>query len=183
MDDQDEIMSTLIKQNKLQLHQSFDNPLATQTIQEYIGENGTGHGVKEILDGNFGPNQFDNLSAVNYWIKHNLRRTAAQDLVDINLIKEELKSMLKKQSKSMSSSLSGRHYGHCKVLIDNNNMLQVHYIMMTLPFRYRFTPLRWLKAVDVMLGKDPGSLKINMLRIIVIVEADTNMIMKVIWAR
>eukprot|EP00957_Ditylum_brightwellii_P099504 7579556-Ditylum_brightwellii.AAC.1 len=117
MDDQDEIMSTLIKRNKLHLHQSFDTPFATQTMQEYIRENGTGLGAKEILDGNFDPNQFDNLPAVNYWIKHNLRRTAAQDSVDINLTKEELKSMLKKQSESMSSSPSGQHYGHYKVLI------------------------------------------------------------------
>eukprot|EP00957_Ditylum_brightwellii_P007681 580580-Ditylum_brightwellii.AAC.1 len=55
--------------------------------------------------------------------------------------------------------------------------------MMTLPFCYGFTPTRWLKSVDVMLEKDPGSPKLHRLRIIVIVETDMNMIMKVIWAR
>eukprot|EP00957_Ditylum_brightwellii_P011134 843796-Ditylum_brightwellii.AAC.2 len=34
-----------------------------------------------------------------------------------------------------------------------------------------------------MLEKDPGSPKINRLQVIVIVEADMNMIMKVIWKR
>eukprot|EP00957_Ditylum_brightwellii_P027693 2093487-Ditylum_brightwellii.AAC.1 len=34
-----------------------------------------------------------------------------------------------------------------------------------------------------MLEKDPGSPKLHRLQIIVIVEADMNMIMKVIWAR
>eukprot|EP00957_Ditylum_brightwellii_P175996 13401587-Ditylum_brightwellii.AAC.1 len=34
-----------------------------------------------------------------------------------------------------------------------------------------------------MLEKDPGSPKLNHLWIIVIVEADMNMVMKVIWAR
>eukprot|EP00957_Ditylum_brightwellii_P119388 9108010-Ditylum_brightwellii.AAC.1 len=62
-------------------------------------------------------------------------------------------------------------------------MLQTHSIMMSLPFQHGFTPSRWLKAVDVMLEKDPGSPKINRLRIIVIIEADMNMIMKGIWAR
>eukprot|EP00957_Ditylum_brightwellii_P047201 3584880-Ditylum_brightwellii.AAC.1 len=59
----------------------------------------------------------------------------------------------------------------------------MHCRMMTLPFCYGFTPTRWLKSVDVMLEKDPGSPKLHQLRIIVIVEADMNMIMKVIWAR
>eukprot|EP00957_Ditylum_brightwellii_P111714 8520527-Ditylum_brightwellii.AAC.1 len=54
---------------------------------------------------------------------------------------------------------------------------------MTLPFCYGFTPTKWLKSVDVMLEKDPGSPKLHRLQIIVIVEADMNMIMKVIWAR
>eukprot|EP00957_Ditylum_brightwellii_P172865 13160326-Ditylum_brightwellii.AAC.1 len=48
---------------------------------------------------------------------------------------------------------------------------------------YSFTPLHRMKAVDIMLEKDPGSPKIHCLCIIVIVEADMNMVMKVIWAR
>eukprot|EP00957_Ditylum_brightwellii_P033889 2568183-Ditylum_brightwellii.AAC.1 len=55
--------------------------------------------------------------------------------------------------------------------------------MMTLPFQLGFSPLRWQKAIDVMLEKDLGSPKITRLRIIVIVEGDMNAIMKVIWNR
>eukprot|EP00957_Ditylum_brightwellii_P146687 11166125-Ditylum_brightwellii.AAC.1 len=55
--------------------------------------------------------------------------------------------------------------------------------MMTLPFCYAFTPTRWLESVDVMLEKDPGNPKLHRLCIIVIVEANMNMIMKVIWDR
>eukprot|EP00957_Ditylum_brightwellii_P199792 15230846-Ditylum_brightwellii.AAC.1 len=62
-------------------------------------------------------------------------------------------------------------------------MLQTHCIMITLPFQYGFTPERWLKAIDVMLEKDLDSPKLHRLRIIVIIEANMNMIMKVIWAR
>eukprot|EP00957_Ditylum_brightwellii_P143207 10911596-Ditylum_brightwellii.AAC.2 len=53
--------------------------------------------------------------------------------------------------------------------------------MMTLPFRIGFTPCRWQKAFGVMLEKDLGDPKINRLRIIVIVEGDMNLIMKIIW--
>eukprot|EP00957_Ditylum_brightwellii_P058208 4414239-Ditylum_brightwellii.AAC.2 len=63
---------------------------------------------------------------------------------------------MKCQSETTSSSPLERHYGHYKVLIDHEDLLEVHCIMMTLPLRYGFTPKHWLKAVDVMLEKDPG---------------------------
>eukprot|EP00957_Ditylum_brightwellii_P025752 1948071-Ditylum_brightwellii.AAC.1 len=66
-------------------------------MQEYIGENGTELGAKEILDGDFDPNEYENLPAVNYWIKNNLRRVAAPNSVQITLSVEELKGLLKKQ--------------------------------------------------------------------------------------
>eukprot|EP00957_Ditylum_brightwellii_P147216 11209325-Ditylum_brightwellii.AAC.1 len=55
--------------------------------------------------------------------------------------------------------------------------------MMTLPFRLGFSLIRWQKATDVMLEKDPGSPRFMRLRIIVIVEGDMNEIMEVIWNR
>eukprot|EP00957_Ditylum_brightwellii_P057000 4319649-Ditylum_brightwellii.AAC.1 len=95
MGDQDKIMLTLIKRNKLHLHQAFDTPFARKELQDYIGENGAEKGAKEILDRQFDPNNFNNLPAVNYWIKNNLRRVAAPNSVNILLTVEELKSLLK----------------------------------------------------------------------------------------
>jgi hypothetical protein len=132
-------------------------------MKDYIGENGTGQGAKEILDGNFDPNKFNNPPAVNYWIKHHLQCVATLNSVPISLTVDKLKGLLKRQCKTTSSLPSGRHYGHYKVLLENEEMLQTHSIMMTLPFQHSFTPSRWLKAVDVMLEKDPGSPKINRL--------------------
>eukprot|EP00957_Ditylum_brightwellii_P183601 13984575-Ditylum_brightwellii.AAC.1 len=60
-------------------------------MQDYIGENGTGIGAKEILDGNFDPNNFDNLPAVNHWIKYNLKRATDPNSMDIILTTDELK--------------------------------------------------------------------------------------------
>eukprot|EP00957_Ditylum_brightwellii_P136400 10403297-Ditylum_brightwellii.AAC.1 len=53
--------------------------------------------------------------------------------------------------------------------------------MMTLPFRFGYTPLCWQKAIDIMLEKDIRDPKFNRLCIIVIVEGDMNLIMKLIW--
>eukprot|EP00957_Ditylum_brightwellii_P075803 5761211-Ditylum_brightwellii.AAC.1 len=92
-------MTNLIRQNKLHLHQAFDTPFASSPMKECIGENGTGQGAKEILEGKFNPNKFNNLPAVNYWIKHHLRRVATPNSVPISLTVDELKSLLKRQCK------------------------------------------------------------------------------------
>eukprot|EP00957_Ditylum_brightwellii_P099694 7594558-Ditylum_brightwellii.AAC.1 len=123
MDDRDGVMSTLIRRNKLQLHQAFDNPFTKKEMQDYIEENGTGLGAKEILEGNFDPNNFDSLPAVNHWIKNNLKRTTNPNSIDIALTTDELRSLLKKQCETISSSPSGRHYGHYKVLLENKDIL------------------------------------------------------------
>eukprot|EP00957_Ditylum_brightwellii_P054803 4153025-Ditylum_brightwellii.AAC.1 len=107
-------MSTLVNCNKLYLHQACDTPLAKKDMQDYIGEHRTGEGAREILAGNFDPNSFDNLSAVNYWIKNNLKHVAAANSIKITLMVEELKILLKKQNKGTSSSPSRWHYGHYK---------------------------------------------------------------------
>eukprot|EP00957_Ditylum_brightwellii_P044689 3388317-Ditylum_brightwellii.AAC.1 len=77
-----------------------------------------------------------------------------------------------------SSSPSGQHYGHYKAILTDDYICLVHATMMTLPFKFRVTPLRWQKAIDIMFEKDIGDPKINRLCIIVIVEGDMNLIMK-----
>eukprot|EP00957_Ditylum_brightwellii_P085885 6533807-Ditylum_brightwellii.AAC.2 len=49
---------------------------------------------------------------------------------------------------------------------------------MSIPFLMGFTPQQWQTAIDIMLEKDIGSLKIKHLHIIVIVESGMNAIMK-----
>eukprot|EP00957_Ditylum_brightwellii_P114905 8762873-Ditylum_brightwellii.AAC.1 len=73
LDDQDKIMSRLIARNKLHLHQAFDTPFAQLEIHEYIGELGTNDRAKKIMEGNFGSDLMENIPAVNYWVKNNIR--------------------------------------------------------------------------------------------------------------
>eukprot|EP00957_Ditylum_brightwellii_P205899 15345912-Ditylum_brightwellii.AAC.1 len=99
MDDQDNMMLTLIKRNKLHLHQAFDTPFAKKEMQDYIGENRTEKGVKEILEGNFDPNNFDNLPAVSYGIKNNLEKSGSarfsEYYFDCGRIKEYAKKAMR----------------------------------------------------------------------------------------
>eukprot|EP00957_Ditylum_brightwellii_P155646 11848627-Ditylum_brightwellii.AAC.1 len=77
-------------------------------------------------------------------------------------------------------SLSGRHYGHYKAILIDDSICLVHATMMSLSFRFGLTPIRWAKAIDVMLEKDIDNPKITRLHIIVIVKWDMNLIMNII---
>eukprot|EP00957_Ditylum_brightwellii_P123640 9425938-Ditylum_brightwellii.AAC.1 len=83
----------------------------------------------------------------------------------------------------MSSSPSGRHYGHYRAALVSESISLVHAWMMSLPFLVGFTLSRWEEDINCMLERDPGDPKIDRLRIIVIVEDNMNAIMKVIWKR
>eukprot|EP00957_Ditylum_brightwellii_P087403 6653198-Ditylum_brightwellii.AAC.1 len=53
--------------------------------------------------------------------------------------------------------------------------------MTSLPWLAGFTPRRWESAIDCMLEKDPGNLRFDRLRLIVIVEGDMNGSLRIIW--
>eukprot|EP00957_Ditylum_brightwellii_P187330 14267500-Ditylum_brightwellii.AAC.1 len=61
IDDQDEVMSHLLLQNKLHSHQVFNILLALGPLKDYMGEHEMGVGAREILDGRCNPNVEANL--------------------------------------------------------------------------------------------------------------------------
>ena len=50
-----------------------------------------------------------------------------------------------------------------------------------LPLHYGFAPRRWAQALQTMLPKDPGILKIDRLRVIQLFEADYDFVLSLIW--
>ena len=183
MDDNDWVMSALLKRNKLYLHQAWETPCTQGKIKDCLGESGLGHESKEILEGKFDPNIASNMPALNHWLKHNICRVAAQGSIKVEISLQDYKDLFNSQDESTSSSPSGRHYGHYHAALVSDIISQVYASMMSIPFLMGFTPQRWQTAIDVMLKKDIGSPKITCLCIILIVEGDMNAIMKVIWNR
>eukprot|EP00957_Ditylum_brightwellii_P066892 5076735-Ditylum_brightwellii.AAC.3 len=55
IEDQDEVMARLIKQNQLHLYQAFNMLFTMQAMQDCIGNFGTGEGAKQILASNLIP--------------------------------------------------------------------------------------------------------------------------------
>jgi hypothetical protein len=55
--------------------------------------------------------------------------------------------------------------------------------MMTVPLTIGFCPERWKKVIDVMLEKIPGVVRSNKLRIIQLLEADLNQVLRISFSR
>ena len=55
--------------------------------------------------------------------------------------------------------------------------------MMSLPFLHGFVPSRWRQCLEVILEKQPGNPLIHRIRIIVLLEADFNIALRIIWMR
>eukprot|EP00957_Ditylum_brightwellii_P134977 10291419-Ditylum_brightwellii.AAC.1 len=161
MDNSNNIMNHLLACNKRHLHQAWETPFTTGPLQESFGDYGLGQAATEILEGDFDPNKSKNIPAMNYWLKHNICCALPPSLIHTNLTVDAFKALVRIQLEMMSSSLSGWHYIHYKATLMEDSICLVHATMMTLPFRFGFTPLHWQKAIDVMLEKDIGDPKIN----------------------
>ena len=91
--------------------------------------------------------------------------------------------MFSKWKEKTTTSPSGRHLGHYKAILQEPDLIQYHCIMASLPLTYGFTPKRWTKAIQIMLEKNPGNPLIHRLRGILILEADLNWVLRLIWAK
>eukprot|EP00957_Ditylum_brightwellii_P183070 13944483-Ditylum_brightwellii.AAC.1 len=172
--DDDEVMSKSLICNKLHLNQAWDTLCAQGPLWDYIGKYGLGFGVEGILNGNFDPNQSENLPVINHWLKHNIQKVAPEGSIKVNISLDDYKSLMKVQDETTSSSPLGCHYGHYKAILDHDDLCLVQAQMMPLPWLSGFTPSRWKLAINCMLEKDPRNPKFDRLWLIVIVKGDIN---------
>jgi hypothetical protein len=90
--------------------------------------------------------------------------------------------------KKTSPSPSGRHAGHYLACNDLKDKLAVfiaavHSSMMSIPFTEGFCPERWRQAIDIMQEKIPAVPRINKLRIIQLLKADLNQVLRSAFIR
>jgi hypothetical protein len=88
-----------------------------------------------------------------------------------------------------ASSFSGRGVHHYKACPEGSDyslsdiQVEVHASMLTVPMDAGFCPERWKQEVDVMIEKVPGIPRSDELRIIQLLEADLNHVLRIAFAR
>ena len=92
----------------------------------------------------------------------------------------EFRHYFKKKKESTESSPSGRHIGHYKAILDNDEIVDLLVSMLNIGINTGCSLSRWQQTVSVMLEKDRGSPKIDRLRIIQLFEADYNFLLSLI---
>jgi hypothetical protein len=89
----------------------------------------------------------------------------------------------------MTSSYSGRSVPHYKACADGSKngvvdtLAEIHTAMATIPLETGCCPERWRHAVYVMLEKIPDIVRTNTLRIIQLLEADLDQVLRAACAR
>jgi hypothetical protein len=107
---------------------------------------------------------------------------------------EDFISGIKKWRKMTTTSPSGRHLGHYKILlklnvINDNNInissaiLHLHNNIIRIVSKLGQTLDRWCQISTCMIEKKPGVIRIDKLRVIHLYESDYNLLLKIMWAR
>jgi hypothetical protein len=112
-----------------------------------------------------------------------------QEIIHPIITEAEFKSAFKCVPEKTASSFSGRGVHHYKACAEGSEdgladiQSEIHAAMMTVPLTTGFCPEQWKKAIDVMLEKIPGVVQTNKLRIIQLLEADPNQVLRIALAR
>ena len=104
----------------------------------------------------------------------------AQPEISLKISREEIRQVFKLWKESTPTSPSGRHLGHYKSLVGDDDFADYLIAQLELPVHFGFAPTRWAKALQTMLPKDKGTPKVTRLRVIQLFEADYNFLLHII---
>jgi hypothetical protein len=102
---------------------------------------------------------------------------------------EDFKSAFKCVPEKTSLSYSGRGYHHYKSCTEGSSdglaeaQAGVHADLVSIPLLTGYCPERWKHVIDVMLENIPGVVRYNKLRIIQLLEAYMNQVLRIAFVR
>ena len=107
-----------------------------------------------------------------------------QKEINLRITRADFRGLFKKWKESKSSTPSDRHIGHYKAILGNDDLVDFQCGMLELPRQFGFSPKRWEKTCTLMIekNKDIGP-RIDKLRVINLLEANYNFVLKLIWGR
>ena len=183
IDDTAEMHKKLLGRNKKHLRQARVTPFAEGTMSSVLGQDGDSEACEAILEGDWIPPE-----GTQPWLREYVKNLKVDDNIQreeiiTDITSSEYTKFWKKKRENTSTSPLGLHVGHYKVSILNEDIAEVHRIMMVLPFMYGFSPKRWCSSVQLMLQKDPGHPWIHRLRIIELLDASLNAALMILIGR
>ena len=170
-----EVHEKLLQRNKKHLGQAKKTPFAQKPWSAKLKWDGTGDLGRDILSGDILNQQKFSSTVQLYFESLKTNRMSSKiKTVRASLSLEEYKKFWRKKREDTVTSPFGLHVGHFKAAVQREEILNVHRIMLLIPFQTSLVPYRWKKTVQTMLEKDPGQPWIHRLRIIELFDSQLN---------
>jgi len=165
----------LLQRNQQHLGQAKNTPFASGEWKKKLKWDGTGNIGRDILSGDILNQQKFNSTVQLYFESLATTRFKGKlNAIKAKLSLEEYRKFWKKKREETVTSPFGLHVGHFKAAIQHDGILNVHRLMLLIPFQTALVPYRWKKTVQTMLEKDPGQPWIHRLRIIELFDSQVN---------
>ena len=176
----------LLRRNKKHLQQVYDDesPHVSAEMERILGEHGIETPVDQLLDGTLDKIIAEEDECMSEWRRYMVMTPRERKLepVSAEISPDTFAAVFKEANERTSSSPEGLHYTLWKAIAEKEEFCKYMSVMMYLPFKYGFSVKRWQRAIDVMLEKQEGIRKIHLMRIIGLVEADTNCALKILYS-
>jgi hypothetical protein len=187
IDTKEQVEALIINHNIEQFSHAGDTPFGYTALGDELGHTGDTLMAHDIYNGTL-----EHRSLIDHDIKSIVKQLRKHPLLTKMIYPvvttEDFISCFGCVSDKTSYSPSGRHVGHYLACIDLKDglsvlLVEVHAAMMSIPLAEGFCPERWRQAIGIMLEKIPWVPRINKLRIIQLLEADLNQVMRSAFAR
>jgi hypothetical protein len=178
----------LIARNVEQFSHAGATPFGFKYLGKGLGHTGGSAMVEEILDVTL-EHECMKDEEIGSIVQQLKRHPTIQGILTPIISAKDLQSCFKCVSDKNASSYSGRSVTHYKACADvskggfADTLAEIHAAMATIPLKTGFCPERWRHAVGIMLEKIPGISRTNKLRIIQLLEADFNQVLRDAFAR
>jgi hypothetical protein len=188
IEEKDEVKHHLIARNVEQFSHAGATPFGFTDGGRELGHTGDSAMAEEILEGTLDHECMKN-EAIRAIVQQLKRHPTIQGILTPIVSAKDFQSCFKCVPEKTASSYSGQSVPHCKACADGSKyrladtLAEIHAEMETIPLEMRFCPERWRHAVDIMLEKIPGITRTNKLRIIQLLEAHLNQVLRAAFAR
>ena len=180
-----DLHKVVAKRNRTHLNQASATPLGHSRGYQLFHREEHHDTARKVLNGEL--EWKHPMDKVNEFV-NNLARVYDEEalakesnLINAHITAEEFRHCLKNKKESTESSPSGRHIGHYKPMLGDDNLVNLIVAMINIGFSSGVVLERWEHKISVMLEKDKGSPKLHRLRIIQLFEADYNFLLALVF--
>ena len=181
---QDNTETMIFEETEVGFQLAINTPLSSTELIKKLGDIADTKIARQIVEDTF--ESLDELDEATLRILEEIGRLRIEltnGNVSIVVTREEFRKHRKRATEGTSSSVSGIHFGHYKVLSESepiNSFLAGH---VTLIKRTGTPPKRWSRGLMVMLKKIAGLALASRLRSILLSKADLNMSNNILFGR